>query len=108
MPSFPGPLPYDMKQPYEKLITELEDLGDKSDCGPLKIVGQFRKTEVDNVFCFDCYLHLQRWKERGSSAKERISIVVHIQETIQRQNHEYVLTRSTVHVNYLKMDEHTA
>jgi hypothetical protein len=107
MVSFPGPLPYDVKQAYEKLLNELDDLAAKSNFGPSKVTGIFKKSEnVANQYSFDCYLHLQRWKERNSPSKKRaINIFMHVQETILLQKGNYTLTHSTVRVSYFKVNK---
>ena len=101
-------LEYLIAQKYEELVSTFEHFCNESNCGYVKYPPISTRFQwVDKVTeDFDCCLHLQDWKARGSSAKERVDIVVHVQETIRRS--DAVLLRSTVRVNYYKVDDKKA
>jgi hypothetical protein len=94
-----GALAYDLLSPYETLVAELENVADHSGCGSIKQAGPMRerfKKEANGSISFDCVLLLRNWHAR----KERIHIVVHVQESITGKKSDYILTRSTVRVSY--------
>jgi hypothetical protein len=103
MISFRGFLPYSVTQPYEALLTQLNDAADKSDCADTRGIANF-KTGNDGRAYLDGYFHFANWPARSSSAKERVHILVHVQETICKQHLNYCLERSTVRVNYFRVE----
>ena len=98
-------LKYAITGKYEQIVQKLEDYCGESDCGyvkkPQSILSRFQPAGT-NAECFDCWLYLRDWKERSSSGKNRIDILLHVQETIERPGR--LLLRSTVHVNYYQIN----
>jgi len=94
---------------YERLVTALEDASCRANCGTIKctepLLARFR-LEQGGLVIFDGCLHLIEWKARGSSAKKRVNILIHIQELIRRSDR--VLLRSTVRVCYFNIEQTTA
>jgi hypothetical protein len=94
--------------PYEQLVKALEDACDHSNCR-IKylepIASRFRDCKNGEVI-FDGRLHLMGWPERGSSTKEQVNILVHVDETIRSK--DSVLLKSKVRVWYFHIFKETA
>jgi len=103
MISFPGPVAYAVRSQYETLLADLEKQADQSDCGTLNATGRFTREDNGRIH-FECFLYLRDWRARGSSAKERVHIVVQVQETMVEKQPVCVLERSTVRVSYFNIE----
>ncbi len=102
-------LPYEVVNAYERLVAALEDASSDADCGFIKYTDPLPacfKFDHEGLAIFDCCLHLTEWKARGSSAKERVNILVHIHEAFRRSDR--VLVRSTVQVSYFRIEKTSA
>ena len=95
-------LPYKVRGKYESLIEALSKVGTDADCGeatlPKPVASCFHSAADPSVVEFDCVFYLKSWRWKGVSKSERINILVHAKEYIQRA--DQVLLKSTVCVNY--------
>ena len=102
-----GVVPYALSSAYELLIESLEEAAASANCGFVRraapILECFSREE-DGTIGFDCILHLQDWAARGS----RIHILLHAEETIRGSGSVYILERSTVRLNYYRLQDESA
>src|SRR4051794_33256936 len=95
-----GVVPYSVISPYETLFDKLDQAASDSNCGFLKTNGPllecFKRDATTGEILFDCLLHLQEWKARS----QQLHMLLQIQETIQDAGENFLLTHSTVRLNY--------
>jgi hypothetical protein len=101
-------LPYSTGAKYDALVDTLQEIAEQADCGTVlwtkPLSGRFHANSGKAVL--DAYLHLRRWKWRGSSSKRRLNILLHVRETVQCS--DKVLLASNVHVDHYFVEEDSA
>jgi hypothetical protein len=108
MSTFGGSVPYDVISPYEALLAALDDTAARANCGFVKYSKSllpFFEQQADGAVAFRCHIHLQEWRARGSSRRERIHMLIHAEETFRRARPTSILLKSTVRVSYFAIEE---
>lgn len=104
MPPATANLSFAVKGLYDTFIGKIEDSANNSNGGIVKysqpLSGSFRNVPGGKAE-FESYIHLKGWRVRSTSNK-RMSVLIHVQETIQCSDQS--LVRSTVRVSYFDID----
>jgi hypothetical protein len=93
---------------YERLLAATESTAAQSNVGtvrrPQSLSGRFRRDQQGIVF--ECVIVLENWRWRASKTNEKVTIVVHVQESLTADGN--TLQRSTVRVSYFAARDNNA
>lgn len=97
-------VPYALTSRYERILNALSDAASQSNTGFVysrqSLVPCFRR--LGDSIIFDCYLFLRDWRRRPTTSKDKVEIVIHIQETMDGTATS--LEKSTVRIGYFNAD----
>lgn len=102
-------LPFRTKNNYDLLVSAFEDAAGEANCGLLQATRPLSAKFLpapDDCNTFEAYIHLYEWNVRSTSGKERVHILLHVQETIECATRR--LTHSTVRVGYFQVQDNRA
>jgi len=98
-------LPYALPSSYESLISKVDEVVTKANSGTVKMPETalrdcFKRDNLTDPLTFVYEFQLRNWHAR----KERVHIVIQVQETITGVAPYFVLAKSTVRVSYFSVD----